>query len=145
MSPLLFGLALVVGAPALKDPPDTDPRLVGTWAVATATTYGVEVPDYRLTITFARDGTCQIAGEIGGQARSQCGGYTLDPKRNPAQLDLTEVTPGMPPVRTNLAIYKIVGDTLTLCLGGATDRPTEFEAAFGATRVLLVLQRVKDK
>jgi uncharacterized protein (TIGR03067 family) len=60
----------------------------------------------------------------------------FDATKKPKEIDLA-VGKGKP----FLAIYKLGGDTLTLCIGDQKNRPTEFEAKEG--RVLIEYKRDK--
>jgi uncharacterized protein (TIGR03067 family) len=73
--------------------------------------------------------------------------FKLDPSRSPKALDQStqynsEKTPGKP----RLAIYKLEGDTLTICYAGYYDkgnRPLNFTAANGSDRAIYILKREK--
>ena len=142
MTPALLALAVLVAAPAAKDPPKTDPpSLVGEWAIESSVEGGK--PDQLppgMTWTFTADGKSVL--KVGGVAVVAIDGtYTADPKKAPAQLDVDGGIGG-----SLRAIYKVEKDTLTLCfVDGAPVRPTEFASPAGSKVVLLTLTRVKAK
>ena len=141
MTPLILGLALVVGAPGLKEPPKKDPPgPVGRWAVESITVAGMALPKMDLTITFLADGRFETRDAGGGTKTS--GTYTADPKKQPAELDVTE--PAAPDGKASLSIYRVDGDTLTICTAIMGERPTAFDPKPGANQLLLVLKRIKD-
>lgn len=143
---LLIAVALGLAAPAPKVTPKADNPLVGTWELERATVFGAPIPDLKLTMTFTADGTYQSSGSQGKDTRAQSGTYARDPKPDPAHLDIHEPPgPGAAGGQTSLAIYKVEGDTLTICSGDATTRPSKFEAPGGAVQVLMVLKRVTAK
>jgi uncharacterized protein (TIGR03067 family) len=127
-------LALVLGAPALKEPARP---LLGQW-VCTARTYNGR--DSQLD-------PCMWEFAPGGKLYKRLRDlepaelrYTADPAASPARLDLTD---GEDTVE---AIYKVTGDTLTLCFSNsrADDRPTRLESPGGSRLVLMTFKRVKD-
>ena len=135
-------LALAVAAPAPKPSPKVDNPLVGTWELESATFFGTPVPDLKMTMKFTADGGYESSTSQAGRTRSEAGTYARDPKPDPHHLNLAE--PGAEG-RTTLSIYKVGGDTLTICSGDKTTRPTAFEAPGGAVQVLMVFKRVKPK
>jgi uncharacterized protein (TIGR03067 family) len=69
----------------------------------------------------------------------------IDAGKKPAQYDIT-YEDGPAKGTTLKGIYKIDGDTLTMCSGGiGKDRPTEFASKAGSGTVLVVSKRVKDE
>jgi uncharacterized protein (TIGR03067 family) len=138
----VIGLTLVVGAPAAKEKPKKDPPgPVGRWTVESATFAGMPLPKPELTISFTADGKYETRA-AGGDAKIG-GTFTLDPKKDPPEMDLTD--PGQAnPGKVSAAIYKIDGDTLTICSSTDGERPRAFDAAAGSKFVLLVLKRTKD-
>ena len=140
MTPLL-ALALVVAAPTKKDPPPKEPpTLVGEWAAESALRGGQpDLPDSGLTITFTADGKVSFK-ELKGD-RADESSYKTDPKKNPAEIDL--IPPPAEREPTMLGIYKVDGDTLTLCFTAKGERPKEFASPAGSKIVLITCKRAK--
>lgn len=71
--------------------------------------------------------------------------FKLDPTQKPKALDRSaQYRTDKAPSGTRLAIYKLEGDTLTICFAGYYDhgkRPREFSAAKDSDRQILVLKR----
>jgi uncharacterized protein (TIGR03067 family) len=133
-------LALVIAAPARKDPPKVDtPSPLGRWSVESALFAGTPLPKPELTITFGADGKYETRAP-GGDAKVS-GTFTFDPKKDPPELDVTEPTNAG---KVSPSIYKIDGDTLTICSSTDGERPRVFDAPAGSKFVLLVLKRIKD-
>jgi uncharacterized protein (TIGR03067 family) len=136
---LLVGLALVAAAPGPKDPPKKDPpTLVGSWVMESATIAGmVDKMSAGNTIELTADGKA-VFKENGNDIK---GSYKSDAKKDPPEIDLTMDAGGM-----NLSmpgIYKLDGDTLTICMVPFGDRPKAFASNAGSTNMLLVLKRAK--
>jgi uncharacterized protein (TIGR03067 family) len=67
----------------------------------------------------------------------------IDPGKTPAQIDTT-YEDGPAKGSTLKGIYKLEGDTLTICYGGLNkDRPTEFASKPGSGTILIVQKRAK--
>src|SRR5262245_51832056 len=145
MSPsLLIGLALAVGAPG-KDAPDKDaPSIVGEWAGEKAIAAGKEqpVPKGGITFTFTADGKLTVTE--GERKKDDTGSYKVDAKKDPAEVDI--IPPADKKEPTVQGIYKVDGDTLTLCFSrgkAGAARPTKFEAPEGSDAIVITLKRVK--
>ena len=131
----LAGLALA--APGAKDPPEgAPPGLVGRWAVESTTLNGNPLPaSADLVVTYTADG--KFEGRSGGKV-VHGGTFTSDPKKDPAEIDLAGAgPPGVPWP----GIYKVDGDTLTVCLRVDQKRPATFDPAAGTIRT--VYKRIK--
>jgi uncharacterized protein (TIGR03067 family) len=138
MSPLLLGLALTVGAPALKEKPVPEPTLVGEWAPESVTVGGHRSEPGLDRWVFAADGTWAIHG--GGKA-IDAGAFTWDPKRSPGTMDLASAVAGRP---ANLCRYRLDGDVLVLSVGHDPDvRPADVQPATKTT--VWVFKRVVKK
>jgi uncharacterized protein (TIGR03067 family) len=135
-SATVFCLVILTGAPvggqdALKKEQDAVKKeidlLRGTWSV------DVPAGGDTLKTQFAIYGDESF--EINFSGNHVNGARTIDPTKNPKEITLT------PDGRKEplLGIYKMEGDTLTLCLGDKI--PTEFKAKKGST--LWVLKREK--
>ena len=143
MHAVLLGAAVALGAPAGKvDPAKNPPSLVGEWVAEKGVRGGDDraIAPGSVTFAFTADGKVRIAE---GSKEPEGTEYTADPKKVPAELSIL-LPPGKkePPI---LAIYKVEGDTLTICLRHEGERPTKFESPKGADVMLLTLKRVNKK
>ncbi|HJZ93158.1 MAG TPA: TIGR03067 domain-containing protein [Gemmataceae bacterium] len=141
---VLAGLALVVSAPALKEPPKKPHELTGEWVMESTTVAGTTrpAPGGELVYEFTKDEKWLIRRaekELAAANR----GYKADPKAETPTIDLmTDVT--RPDVTRREGIYKIEGDTLTICLANVKQpRPTRFESTAGDRNLIYVLKRKK--
>ena len=143
MQALLVGVALSVGAPALKDPPKAEPPILGNWELVewlqngtkTAFAEGSGVEFLPSGKRLWRDGP----GEVDERS------YQLGPKASPAAIDLIRTAGGQPPI-VHPCIFKIEGDTLTIGVGVADgDRPKTFEEARDRGYMHMAFKRVKKK
>jgi uncharacterized protein (TIGR03067 family) len=135
----LLLVAVAVGAPALKDRPKPG-DIAGEWLVVEYSGGGRATPfDEGFGYTFRADGTCEFRPSAAHAPEP--GRYTTDPAGRPPAIDLIVADPKCPVVR---GIYRVQGDTLTLCFGGS-DRPTAFESPEGQATWLYVLRRAKKK
>jgi RNA polymerase sigma factor (sigma-70 family) len=123
-------------APAAQKPKTDKELLQGTWRVVSATTAGernVELNNAKAT--FADD---KLLVKMKDDARE--GVIRLDPATSPKSLDITVIENGE--TRTLLAIYRLKGNDLTLCMNEPSeDRPTEFVSRAGTRTTLLKLKR----
>ena len=143
MNPVLLALAVTLSAPAAKEAPKKDPpTIVGEWAGEKAEAGGkpLPVPPGGITMEFLADGKVVIRE---GPKPAETAQYTADPKKSPAEIDLnpSDKAKGL----TFVGIYKIEGDTLTICLGVGGKRPAKFESPAGSDSMLMTLKRTKKK
>jgi uncharacterized protein (TIGR03067 family) len=141
---LLFGLALATSAPAPKDAPKNESTIVGEWVVDSMTLGGLAglKSPAGVKYEFTGDGHWLIH-RGGGEARIERE-YKLDSKTDPPSIDVSE---GIAKPRVTLGIYRLEGNTLTLCFAGTgeADRPKTFESPAGSRVLLLVLKKVKKR
>jgi uncharacterized protein (TIGR03067 family) len=138
MTPLVAGVALLVAAPGAKDPPKKDPpSLIGVWIGETGIKGGKPSPPEDASMEFTKDGSL-VFKEKG---KDITGSYKLDVKKNPAELDITLGAGGQS--FSLPGIYKIEGDTLTICFTFMGDRPAKFESPDGSMNMLITLKRAK--
>ena len=139
---LLVGLAILVAAPDKKAPAKEPPTIVGEWAAESSTRGGKpDNPPAGTTITFTADG--KVLFKEGADKKAEEGTYKADPKKTPAELDVVPPTAEKGP--TILGIYKIEGDTLTICLTMGSDRPKDFAAPAGTEVMLVTCKRAKKE
>src|SRR5262245_47342754 len=136
-------LVLPTALRAAEDPPPEGDlaKLQGKWKTSIGPNKEipivVEIKGKAVTVVFsnAEGEKVEIKGEV-----------KLDEKASPKTCDWVNFkgTDGNP-AEPNLGIYKIEGDTFTVCNGGPNNpRPTEFRDGEGGPPNLLVLERVKD-
>jgi len=137
---LLLGVALGLGAPALKEK-EKPPSLVGEWAIEESTVGGKPTapgtnPNRWV---FRADGTRSILTPDGKELVG--GAYTSDVKAGTLDLD------GKQPIDAQyLCLYKVDGDTLTLNVGWQkAGRPAALESPMGSQCTLYVMKRVRPK
>src|SRR3954451_4894138 len=124
---LLLGVALGLGAPALKEK-EKPPSLVGEWVIQECTVGGKPSPpgSNPNRWVFNTDGTRKIVGPdgkdlVGGQ-------YANDPQVGTLDLDSNQ-----PIDAQYLCLFKVEGDTLTLNVGWQkAGRPAAFESPLGS-------------
>jgi len=143
MNALLLGLAIVTAAPSVKEPPKKDPpTLLGEWAAESGVRGGkADNPPPGTTITFHKEG--KVSFKEGGGGAGEDGTYTSDPKKSPAEIDI--MSPGAGKGVAMLGIYKIEGDTLTMCITMGGDRPKAFESPAGSEAILITCKRAKKE
>ena len=148
MNAALLGLAVIVSAPGLKDRPKKDTGIVGEWVLESSMLGGKAAKIASgLRYEFTADGQWIIRRE-GAEVKALPRTFKVDVKTNPATIDVTYQKPDGGPADQPgmLGIYKIEGDTLTICYApGSAERPTTFEPAGGARVAVLVLKRAKKK
>jgi uncharacterized protein (TIGR03067 family) len=138
MSALLFGMALAVGAPALKEK-TTELDVVGEWVVSDYLVGGQPAPP-GVEIRFAADGTSVFSG--GPPMTTHRATYTVDRKQSPVAIDI--VFPDLPG-STMVGIVKADGDNLVVCFNSGGERPKEFTSPPKSATGLLTLKRLPKK
>jgi uncharacterized protein (TIGR03067 family) len=124
-----FSLAVLMGAAVAGE--KGAPIIEGTWLAVSAVADGKKVPDeflakFMLTLTF-KDGKYAVG--TGGK-QQESGTYKADTSKKPPTLDMmVEEGKDKGKSKSQLAIYKIDADTLTVALGeaGSGIRPKSFE------------------
>jgi uncharacterized protein (TIGR03067 family) len=142
MNPVLLALALTVAAPGPKDPPKKEADLLlGKWVGVKSELGGQPEPQPAggVIVEFTTDG--KMVSQEGANAPEESG-YTTDPKKDPAEIDITVPAFDKKVIRM-VGIFKVEGDTLTMCLVVDRKRPTKFETAAGELTALLTFKRAK--
>jgi uncharacterized protein (TIGR03067 family) len=138
----VIAVATVVGA---SGPQIAQRRLIGEWRVARGEFGGKPIQASQLpsiTIAFHADG--RWIGTENGAASGE-GTWRTDDAAVPAALDLTH-TAGRDNGKTQLCVFGVAGDSLTLVLGmtSGANRPTKLATAEGPPyTVLYVFVRTK--
>ena len=132
-------LALALGAPALKDKPAPF-SIRGEWRVTSRFDGGRPLDD-RNHWTFGADRNAEIRDPSGRVASTLT--YTVSADGKVKTLDFHE-SQGNGRAELRQAIYRIVGDTLTISWTlGTTPRPTSFGP--GTDHSTVILERVRPK
>ena len=115
--------------------------IVGEWNGEKAVRGGKErpVPEGGVIFTFTADGKFSV--NEGKRGEKDVGEYKVDAKKNPPEIDITAPKEE----RKMLGIYKVEGNTLTLCFSDDKDagRPTKFESPDGSRTMLITFKRAK--
>jgi len=133
-------LALALAAPASKDGakpvPAAEHPLVGEWVVDSHVASGKPLPRFGMVerVTITRD-RWKVKKE------SEFESYlSLDGAKDPPQIDVW--LPDQDGEVRCRGIYRLEGDTLTVCYTLGPDRPTKFESLPKSGVYLLTLKRV---
>src|SRR5262245_49892516 len=137
--PIVLAVGLLMGAEPSDAAKEGLKKLQGEWIVEKAQRGGMDAPaDKLLKLRIKIDGTRISIDE--GEARDEAAQLALDPSQKPAAVDIKPLREGKDTVR---GIYKLDGDSLTMCWAKEGERPTEFASKTGTSHVLFVLKRKK--
>jgi RNA polymerase sigma factor (sigma-70 family) len=120
-----------------KDQKDEE-KILGAWTVESAEEGGQKAPEGAFALAkfvFAAEGKITVTQPDGAETE---GTYKLDPAKKPKEFTYTNHN-GL----TATGIYKLEGDTLTVCYNRFGDLPTEFVSKEGTSVRLQVLKREK--
>jgi len=137
----LLIVAVALGAPALKEPKPHP--LVGTWLILERTQDG-QTADVRgdHCWTFTADG--RRAGHTLRTRPTYWLRYEMDEKARPPAVTVTGVSFVGSPAESYDFLFKIDGDTLTVCTR-ERGRPASIGAEAGSGNLVYKLRRVKAK
>jgi len=125
----------------VPEKPIATATLHGTWRAVSMKIDGATPPDEifrRVTVAFAEGTFIMQSPRV-----KNSGSFRHSATESNAQLDLV-VKDGPSKGQTFLAIYKLSGDRLTVCLNfGASKRPTKFDAPPGSQCMLIEYEREK--
>ena len=142
---LLFIIAAVPAATLAQDEKKKTDALQGTWELKSFKQGGTEDPD------FVKDNSPKLVCE--GEkyewkagAASEKGTIKLGMKDKLLTLDFM-ITEGNDKDKTQVGIYKIEGDELTICFNrpGAAERPKKFESKEDAPEFILATLKRRKK
>jgi uncharacterized protein (TIGR03067 family) len=151
----LFGVgmaaALAVAAGGQEKKPDAKAeKLDGTYLIVGFEQGGVELPEEVLKASPEASRTVKIAVDkmtfMTKDGKEKTITVKFDPTKSPKQLTSTETKDGK--LETGVGIYKLEGDTLTVCVAESdkeADRPKGFKSDKGSKTMVLMLRRQKDK
>lgn len=139
-------LTMVLSAPGLKQPSAKDVGLEGEWLLIESVILGRKSPlaPQPFVHIFAADGTV-LSGD-GKDPATFHANYAIDGTSRPMRFDWIAKPPRGERF-TRKGIFKVEGDTLTLCVSATSegDRPTEFTSTKDPPIWLYTYKRVKKK
>jgi uncharacterized protein (TIGR03067 family) len=143
---LLPAVLFAVLAPTATadDKADADLKaMVGKWTVVKAELGGKDVTEHLKDLDFQVRDKGAYTAKVGKMVDK--GAFTVDPSKSPKHMDIKTGKDGPSAGKTIKAIYKIDGDSLTVCyeFGGEGDRPTEFKTKPDTKQYLAEYKRAK--
>jgi uncharacterized protein (TIGR03067 family) len=145
-------LAAVGVAPAddngKKDPKAELARFQGTWKVVGGEEGGKPLPPppEAAGVRFVIEGNkMTVKGPKGKETETSKGSFTIDPSKDPAEIDSKSEEKGEEDLRVP-GIYKFDGDRLSMCFtkGLKPNRPKTFATKDTPGAILMVLEKVKE-
>jgi uncharacterized protein (TIGR03067 family) len=120
-------------------------KLAGHWTVSQQEHGGKKVAAKDLADLAVEIAGARLTTRERGDVKEGSSIVALDHKAKPAAIIL-KITTGADVDRVVKGIYKLEGDTLTICVAEPDkDRPTAFASKEGTGHTLLVFKRVKKK
>jgi uncharacterized protein (TIGR03067 family) len=116
--------------------------LQGTWHAVSGERDGSAIPadmiaEVNFALRFEGDRvTVRVAQPKETKATEKEGGFTIDPRKTLATLDLIDAIDG----KTIFCVYRFTADALQIC-GSRKERPSDFSTKLGSERMLFVLKR----
>jgi uncharacterized protein (TIGR03067 family) len=143
MSPsLLLGLSFVLGAPGLKERPVKQDPVEGEWVIVSRIVGSKEdAKGDQSNSRFVIAGNRWAIQNVGG-APSE---WELELDRSAKPPAITMYPIGGPRTSDFFGIYKVEGDTLTICYVFQGERPKEFESPAGSEIRLMTMKRIREK
>jgi uncharacterized protein (TIGR03067 family) len=147
MRTAIASYAILLAVVAVASARDDDAKkaqesLQGKWKLVAGEMGGMKMPEGAL-----ENGSWVIKDNhytFRAAEQTEKGTIKLDPGKKPAAIDL-EITEGGDKGKTQVGIYKLEGDKLTVCVARAGDkeRPTEFKTKEGTEQLMFTFQRDK--
>jgi uncharacterized protein (TIGR03067 family) len=133
MKKLIAGLALLFVCSTTGEAQDAN-KIQGTWTPQFAESEGRKQTEAEVKFRFAGDKLIFL--EKSGKAKEAT--FTLDASKKPAEIDM------MVGANTVKGIYRLMGDTLWICMSRPGEgRPKTFQTV-GTKAMLVVFRREKD-
>ena len=139
---LAGSLGLSTAAPAPKDDKEDTKKFEGDWTFTAWESAGQALPQAALDMAKWSVKGDKYTFEMGEQKEE--GTIKLDPAKKPATIDFA-ITSGNDKGKDQPGIYKVDGDTITICLArpGAKERPTDFKSTEDNGFILVTVKKNK--